>query len=46
MCYIIKMYDFSLRNSKGVLGQSNQREKNVDSLMFYQACFVKFCVMM
>ena len=34
MCYIIQMYDFSLRNSKGVLGQSKQREKDVDSLAF------------
>lgn len=39
---IIKMYDFSLRNSKSVLGQSKQREKSVDSLTFSQACFVKF----
>ena len=42
MHYIIKMYDFSLRNSKSVLGQSKQREKNVDSLMFSQAYVVKF----
>ena len=46
VCYIIKMYDFSLRNSKSVLGQSKQREKNVDSLTFSQACFIKFWVMM
>ena len=42
MCYIIKMYDFSLRNSKGVLGQSKQKEKNVDSLTFSQAFLIKF----
>ena len=42
MCYVINIHDFFLRNSNGVLGQSKQKEKNVESLTFSQAYFIKF----